>query len=83
MEVSLDAHNLINHFVVRHLGYLQDLSVPNNSAMSIFVCDDLSPCLGDSLYKQVFFFFLILGVILFGKSKKTNKNFFGSSIELE
>lgn len=84
MEVSLDAHNLINHFVVRHLGYLQDLSVPNNSAMSIFVCDDLSPCLGDSLYKQVFVvFFLILGVILFGKSKKTNKNFFGSSIELE
>lgn len=54
MEVSLDAHNLINHFVVRHLGYLQDLSVPNNSAMCIFVCDDLSPCLGDSLYKQVF-----------------------------
>lgn len=49
MEFSLDAHNLINHFVVRHLGYLQDLSVPNNSAMSMFACDDLSPCLGDSL----------------------------------
>ena len=49
MEVSLDAHNIINHFVVRHLGYLQDLSVPNNSAMSRFACDDLSPFGGFSL----------------------------------
>ena len=55
MEVSLDAHNIINHFVVRHLGYLQDLSVPNNSAMSRFACDDLSPFGGFSLETGFFF----------------------------
>lgn len=78
---SLDTHNLINHFVVRHLGYLQDLSVPNNSAMSIFVCDDLS-LFGDSLYKQVFVVFNPWSNFIW-QSKKTNKNFFRINIELE
>ena len=55
MEISLDAHNLINHFVVRHLSYLQDLSVPNNSAMSMFVCNDPSPYLGILFRNRVFF----------------------------
>ena len=45
MEISLDAHTLINHSVVRHLG---------NSAMSMFVCNDLFP----------YFFFKLINLFI-------------------